>query len=147
MAKLPSGGGTWPALWMLGSNITSIGWPACGEVDIMEHVGNNLGTVQSAMHTLSSYGNTQNHGSQYLPDVSTAFHVYSVDWTSEEMVFAVDDVVHYTYNPSVKNSETWPFDANQFFILNIAMGGNLGGTIDPAFTEDTMEIDYIRVYQ
>lgn len=146
-AKLPSGGGTWPALWMLGTNITTVGWPACGEIDIMEHVGNNQGTVQSAMHTPSSYGGTINHGSQYLADVSTAFHVYSVEWTSEEMVFAVDDVVHYTYNPSNKNSDTWPYDADQFIIFNIAMGGSFGGNIDPAFTESTMEIDYIRVYQ
>lgn len=146
-AKLPSGGGTWPALWMLGTNITTIGWPACGEVDIMEHVGNNQGTVQSAMHTPSSFGGTINHGSQYLPDVSTAFHVYSVEWNNEEMIFAVDDVEHYRYNPAIKNSETWPFDSDQFIILNVAMGGTFGGTIDTGFNQSTMEIDYIRVYQ
>ena len=146
-AKLPSGGGTWPALWMLGSNISTAGWPACGEADIMEHVGNNQGTVSSAMHTPSSSGNTVNHGDQYLADVSSAFHVYSVDWSSEEMVFSIDDVVHYTYNPAVKNNSTWPFDANMFFIFNIAMGGSFGGNIDQAFTESTMEIDYVRVYQ
>lgn len=146
-AKLPKGGGTWPAIWMLGSNISTVGWPACGEVDIMEHVGNNQGTTQSAMHTPSSYGATVNLGSQYLNDVSTAFHVYSVEWTAKKMIFAVDGNVHYTYNPSTKNSDTWPFDANQFIILNIAMGGSFGGTIDPNFTESSMEIDYVRVYQ
>ena len=146
-AKLPSGGGTWPAIWMLGSNISTVNWPACGEVDIMEHVGNNQGTVQSAMHTPSSYGGTINHGSQYLEDVSTEFHVYSVEWTEEKMVFSVDDVVHYTYNPSIKDSDTWPFTANQFIILNIAIGGNMGGAIDPNFTQSSMLIDYVRVYQ
>lgn len=146
-AKLPIGGGTWPAIWMLGSNINTVGWPACGEVDIMEHVGNNQGTVQSAMHTPSSYGGTINHGSQYLEDVSTEFHVYAVEWTSEKMIFSVDDVVHYTYNPSTKDSNTWPFDADQFIILNIAMGGGFGGEIDPNFVSSTMEIDYVRVYQ
>lgn len=146
-AKLPIGKGTWPAIWMLGSNIRTVSWPACGEIDIMEHVGNNQGTVQSAMHTPSSYGNTQNHGSQFLADVSTIFHVYSVEWTAEKMIFAVDGVVHYTYNPSTKNSSTWPFNANQFIILNVAMGGGFGGAIDPNFTQSTMEIDYVRVYQ
>lgn len=146
-AKLPQGGGTWPAIWMLGSSITTAGWPACGEVDIMEHAGNRQGIVQSAMHTPSSYGNTSNVGSQTLADVSTAFHVYAVEWTSEKMVFSVDGVAHYTYNPATKNSSTWPFNANQFLILNVAMGGAFGGAIDPAFTESSMEIDYVRVYQ
>ena len=146
-AKLPQGGGTWPAIWMLGSNISTIGWPDCGEVDIMEHAGNRQGIVQSAMHTPSSYGNTSNVGSQTLADVSTAFHVYAVEWTSEKMVFSVDGVVHYTYNPATKNSSTWPFNANQFIILNVAMGGSFGGAIDPNFVSSTMEIDYVRVYQ
>lgn len=146
-AKLPQGGGTWPALWLLGSNINAVGWPACGEIDIMEHVGNNQGKIQSAMHTPSSYGGTINHGSQYLDDVSSEFHVYSLEWTSEKMVFSVDDVVHYTYNPSTKDSSTWPFDANQFIILNIAMGGGFGGDIDSNFISSTMVIDYVRVYQ
>lgn len=146
-AKLPIGKGTWPAIWMLGSSIRTVGWPACGEIDIMEHVGNNQGTVQSAMHTPSSYGGTINHGSQFLNDVSTAFHVYSVEWTVEQMIFAVDGVVHYKYNPSTKNSNTWPFDAKQFIILNVAMGGGFGGAIDPNFSQSTMEIDYVRVYQ
>ena len=146
-AKLPSGGGTWPAIWMLGSSISTVGWPACGEVDIMEHVGNNQGNVQSAMHTPSSYGGTVNHGSQFLDDVSSEFHVYAVEWTSEKMIFSVDDVVHYTYNPSTKDNNTWPYDSNQFIILNIAMGGGFGGTIDSNFVSSTMQIDYVRVYQ
>jgi len=146
-AKLPSGGGTWPALWLLGSNINTVGWPACGEIDIMEHVGNNQGTVQSAMHTPSSYGGTVNHGSQFLDDVSTEFHIYAVEWTSEKMIFSVDGVEHYTYNPSTKDSSTWPYDLDHFIILNIAMGGSFGGTIDPNFVSSTMEIDYVRVYQ
>jgi len=146
-AKLPTGGGTWPALWLLGSNINTVGWPACGEIDIMEHVGNNQGTVQSAMHTPSSYGGTVNHGSQFLDDVSTEFHIYAVEWTSEKMVFSVDGIEHYTYNPSAKDNSTWPYDLDQFIILNIAMGGGFGGAIDPNFVSSTMEIDYVRVYQ
>ncbi len=146
-AKLPEGGGTWPAIWTLGSNITSVGWPFCGEIDIMEHVGNNVGDVSSAIHTPSSSGNTINIGRIDIPDATTAFHVYAVDWTSDKMDFYVDDTLYYTYNPSTKNSTTWPFDTDQFILLNIAMGGTLGGNISAEFIQATMEIDYVRVYQ
>jgi beta-glucanase (GH16 family) len=145
-AKLPIGEGTWPAIWMLGSNIRTVGWPACGEIDIMENWGHNHGTISSALHTPSSYGNTVNHGSQYLADVSSKFHVYGLEWTPNEMIFTVDDVEHYRYKPTTKDSSTWPFDAKQFIILNVAMGGSWF-SIDPNFTESTMEVDYVRVYQ
>lgn len=154
-AKLPTGVGTWPAIWMLGQNITeagaywetqgygNTGWPACGEIDIMEHWGNNQNYVQSAMHTPSSYGGTVNHGGQTIPTVSSNFHVYALEWSSEKMVFTVDGVEHYTYNPEIKNGSTWPFDANQYLLLNIA----IQSSIDPSFTQSAMEIDYVRVYQ
>lgn len=145
-AKLPFGEGTWPAIWMLGSNFKTVGWPDCGEIDIMEHWGHNHGIVQSALHTPSSYGNTVNHGSQNLEDVSTEFHVYAVEWDNNEIVFSVDGVVHYTYKPANKNSETWPFDSDHFLILNVAMGGSWF-SIDPNFESSTMEVDYVRVYQ
>jgi len=145
-AKLPIGEGTWPAIWMLGSNIRTVGWPDCGEIDIMEHWGHNHGYVQSALHTPSSYGNTINNGNQYLADVSTQFHVYIAEWDEQEIVFSVDGKEHYKYNPAVKNSSTWPFTANQFLILNVAMGGSWF-SIDPNFSESTMLVDYVRVYQ
>ena len=146
-AKLPQGGGTWPAIWMLGSNITSVGWPAAGEIDIMEHVGNNPGKIISAIHTPSSYGNTQNKAVTTVQNVTTEFHVYGLEWTPEKLVFSVDGNVHYTYNSANKNASTWPFDSNMFIILNVAVGGALGGTIDPDFVSGTMEVDYVRVYQ
>lgn len=146
-AKLPEGGGTWPAIWMLGSNFETAGWPACGEIDIMEAIGNNPGHVQGAIHTPSSYGATENMGSTTVADASSGFHIYSVNWSPNQISFLVDDEIFYTYKPDVKDADTWPFDANQFLILNVAMGGNLGGTIDEAFTESSMEIDYVRVYQ
>ena len=154
-AKLPTGVGTWPAIWTLGQNITeagaywetqgygTTGWPACGEIDIMEHWGTNQNFVQSAMHTPSSFGGTVNHGGQTIPTASTEFHVYALEWSSEKMVFSVDDVIHYTYNPEIKNASTWPFDANQYILLNIA----IQPSIDPNFTQSAMEIDYVRVYQ
>lgn len=155
-AKLPTGSGTWPAIWMLGKNINEPGgywtsfpgekanWPACGEIDIMEHWGRNQNYVTSAMHTPSSHGGTINHGGQTIPTASTAFHLYELIWSPEKMVFSVDGNIHYTYNPAVKNASTWPFDADQYFLLNIAIEAS--GT-NNSFTESAMDIDYIRVYQ
>ncbi len=154
-AKLPIGIGTWPAIWMLGKNINETGaywqtqgfgtttWPACGEIDIMEHWGDNQDHISSAIHTPSSFGNTVNVGGRVLPNASTQFHVYSVDWFPDRMVFKVDGVTHYTYEPAVQNSDTWPFDAEQYILLNVAMLPN----VLPSFTESSMEIDYVRVYQ
>ena len=132
-AKLPKGVGTWPAIWMLGKNIKEPGaywqtkgfgttsWPACGEVDIMEHWGSNQNYVQSAIHTPSSHGGTVNLGGQYINTATTQFHIYTIDWSEEKMVFSVDGNVHYTYNPATKNSDTWPFDAKMYLLLNIAI--------------------------
>ncbi|GAL90741.1 glycoside hydrolase family 16 protein [Jejuia pallidilutea] len=146
-AKLPAGGGVWPAIWMLGANFGTVGWPACGEIDIMEYVGNSPGQISSALHTPSSFGATVNYKATSISNETTEFHIYSAIWTESSITFLLDDVEYYTYNPSTKNDATWPFYNNQFLILNIAMGGNLGGTIDPNFDTSTMEIDYVRVYQ
>ncbi len=146
-AKLPSGGGTWPALWMLGADYQSNTWPACGEIDIMEAIGNNPGHIQGAIHTTSSSGATVNMGSTTIGDATSEFHIYSVNWSPNQISFLVDDEIFYTYKPNTQDSSTWPFDASQFIILNVAMGGSLGGDIDPAFVESTMEIDYIKVFQ
>lgn len=156
-AKLPAGSGTWPALWMLGENTGTAGWPACGEIDIMEHVGKNPGVVQAAMHTPSSYGNTQNKGSIAVNGFSSDFHIYAVEWSETKMDFYVDNNLYYTYAPSVRNDQTWPFNKPAFIIMNIAMGGNWGSDtkyetgglkngIDPALTSVRMEVDYVRYY-
>lgn len=154
-AKLPTGVGTWPAIWMLGKNINEPGaywdnkgfgtqnWPACGEIDIMEHWGDNQNFVQSAMHTPSSFGNTVNKGGRVISTVSSAFHVYSLEWSPDKMDFAVDGIIHYTYKPSVFNNSTWPFNAAQYLILNIAIQPNIAAN----FTQSAMDIDYIRIYQ
>ena len=110
----------------------------------MEHWGNNQNYVSSAMHTPSSFGGTINHGGQIIPTASSAFHLYELIWTSEKMVFSVDGIVHYTYNPETKDSSTWPYDSDQYFLLNIAI--QQGGT-PASYTESAMEIDYVRVYQ
>lgn len=151
-AKLPGGKGIWPAIWMLGSNINTVGWPACGEIDIMEYVGKDPGVVHSSIHTQSfnhSIG-TQKTKSYSLPDAETAFHNYGVIWTEKSMKFYIDEPnnVFFTFNKEgVNDTGKWPFDKPCFFILNIAVGGNWGGEVDNAIFPQTMEIDYVRVYQ
>ncbi|WP_179007549.1 family 16 glycosylhydrolase [Winogradskyella forsetii] len=157
-AKLPLGNGTWPAIWTLGKNTTEVGaywqtqgfgttgWPACGEIDIMEHGLGATNHVSSALHTPSSYGNTFNVQSYVLNDVANDYHVYSMNWSPNQITFLIDDVGFYTYNPAVKDDSTWPFFEDQYLILNIAMGG-ISGAIDPNFVQSNMEIDYVRVYQ
>ncbi len=142
-AKLPSGGGTWPALWMLGSNIQTVGWPACGEIDIMEMVGNQPNKIFGTLHHPNHSGGNADGGSTTISTASTEFHIYSVDWSASSINFYVDDKLFYTF----PNNSSLPFNKDFFFILNIAMGGNFGGAIDPNFTASTMEVDYIRVYQ
>lgn len=154
-AQMPTGSGTWPAIWMLGQNIYEIGawwnlqgyattgWPACGEIDIMEHWGTNQNWIQSAMHTPSSFGNTQNKGGRLISGVSNNMHTYALEWTPTKMVFSVDSIVHYTYEPATRDANTWPFDDPQYILMNIA----IQSSIDTAFTESPMIVDYIRVYQ
>ncbi|WP_405380230.1 family 16 glycosylhydrolase [Maribacter sp. LLG6340-A2] len=143
-AKLPSSGGTWPALWALGANFDEVGWPASGEIDIMEHVGNNANTITSALHYPGNFGGSAVVGATSVPTATTEFHNYTVEWSPDNIKFVVDgELIHNTF----VNSESTPFNSDFFLIMNIAMGGTLGGAIDPAFTEDTMEVDYVRVYQ
>lgn len=146
-AKMPKGGGTWPAIWMLGSNFSTVGWPDCGEIDIMEYVGNNPGTIQSALHNRSSFGNTTYKRSTAISNESDEYHIYSMIWSEEQISFYLDGERFYVYRPENRNANNWPYDKPQFLILNIAMGGALGGDIDPSFTESTMEIDYVKIYQ
>ncbi|TRW99756.1 glycoside hydrolase family 16 protein [Flavobacterium gawalongense] len=141
-AKLPAGGGTWPALWMLGSNISSAGWPACGEIDIMEHVGNSLNKVHGSLHSPGRSGNTPDTSTVMVPDATTEFHIYAVDWSATSIKFYVDNQLFYTFT----NTASFPFNQDFFLIINCAMGGNFGGTINPGFTSSTFEIDYVRVY-
>lgn len=158
-AKLPFGDGTWPAIWTLGKNINedgaywdnqygTVGWPECGEIDIMEHGLGAVNHVSSALHTSCAgcSGNTMNYSSIQISDVANNFHVYSMNWSPNQITFLIDGVGFYTYNPTVKDTSTWPFDVDQYLLLNIAMGG-VAGTIDPNFTQSSMVIDYVRVFQ
>lgn len=154
---LPEGKGTWPAIWMLNTNIDEDGaywdnlgygekkWPDCGEIDILEHWGGgNQNYVSSAVHNGSSYGDfVKNLGGQKIKDASKSFHIYSIDWDENSMVFAIDGKVHYTYEPKAKDEKTWPYDDNYYLILNIAIEPD----IDNEFVESPMVVDYVRIYQ
>ena len=109
----------------------------------MEHWGSNQNYVQSALHTPSSFGATVNHGGLLASNVSTTFHEYSMEWSEDEIVFSLDGVVYYTYSPPNQNMSTWPFVAEQFLLLNIA----IEPSIDPNFSSSPMVIDYVRFYQ
>jgi len=143
-AKLPGDKGTWPALWMLGSNINSAGWPACGEVDIMEQ-----GTVTGFDNILCSlhWGvDAQHHksasGSRKITGSTTDFHLYSVDWRADHIAFYIDNALLY----SQPNDGSLPFNGNFFFICNVAVGGDMGGNTISLGDSSTMYVDYIRVY-
>jgi len=155
-AKLPEGAGTWPAIWMLNKNIDedgaywdiqgfgTVNWPYCGEIDIVEHWGKHQDYVSSALHNGSSYGDkVKNLGGQKIEDASNTFHIYTLEWTKEKMIFSVDDIAHFQYKPPIKNSDTWPYDSDYYLILNIAIESD----IDPDFVESPMVVDYIRIYQ
>jgi beta-glucanase (GH16 family) len=142
-AKLPSGGGTWPAIWMLGQNYATNTWPSCGEIDIMEHKGNEQNKIYGTLHYPGNSGGNGNGNSTTISGASTQFHVYKAIWSPNSVKLYVDDVLFHT----VINNGTLPFNADFFLILNVAMGGTFGGAIDPSFTQSSMEIDYVRVYQ
>ncbi|GAF04196.1 family 16 glycosylhydrolase [Saccharicrinis fermentans] len=150
-AKLPAGRGVWPAIWMLGTNINSVGWPACGEIDIMEYVGYTPNVVHSTVHTTDGSGSNGSGSSMDLETAEEDFHIYGINWTEDEIVFYVDsleNVVH-TYAPSIKTANNWPFDKPHFIIINLAVGGTWGGAqgIDNSIFPQTLEVDYVRVYE
>ncbi|MGC4100721.1 family 16 glycosylhydrolase [Ferruginibacter sp.] len=142
-AKLPSGGGTWPAIWTLGSNINTTPWPACGEMDIMEHKGNELNKIYGTLHHPGHSGGNGDGSTLVISNASTEFHNYILEWSASTIKLSVDSQVFFTF----ANNASLPFNQNFFVILNVAMGGTFGGAIDPAFTSGTMEVDYVRVYQ
>ncbi|WP_319005346.1 family 16 glycosylhydrolase [Flavobacterium shii] len=142
-AKLPVGGGTWPAIWMLGQNYATNSWPACGEIDIMEQVGNSPNVIHSTLHYPGHSGGDGVTGSTTIPTASSAFHIYKTVWSPDSIKFYVDDALFHSF----ANDASTPFNKDFFLILNFAMGGNFGGIIDPSFTESTLEVDYVKVYQ
>ncbi|MCC7400813.1 MAG: glycoside hydrolase family 16 protein [Chitinophagaceae bacterium] len=149
--KLPPGKGTWPAFWMLGKNIGSAGWPLCGEIDIMEHVGFMKDSIFGSLHseTYNHVKGTQKTKGVFIQNPYSEFHTYAVDWSTDKIDFILDGKIYYTVTNEHRTVKEWPFDQPFFIILNLAVGGNWGGArgIDDSAFPATMEVDYIRVYQ
>lgn len=150
-AKLPAGVGTWPAIWMLGTNIREAGWPACGEIDIMEHVGYNKDSIFGTIHT-AAYNHvkgTQKGKGIFINNPYSEFHVYAIDWTAEKIDFLLDGTIYYSVRNEHLTTKEWPFDQPFYLILNLAIGGGWGGKmgVDDNLFPAVMEVDYVRVYQ
>jgi len=150
-AKMPSGKGTWPALWMLGSNHDEVGWPKCGEIDIMEYVGYQPNTTHSNVHTKYQYGTTDYHASITLSTAEEEFHNYGIIWTKDKIEFYIDSITNITntYSPKNKTPDNWPFTQPYYLIMNFAVGGIWGGKegVDETIWPQTMIVDYVKVYQ
>lgn len=150
-AKLPSGVGIWPAIWMLGTNIKDVGWPVCGEIDIMEFVGYMPDTVHGTVHTdkFNHVKKTQKGSRLELANLCDDFHVFAVEWDSLKIDFIVDDIKYFTFENDGTGVDAWPFDNDQYLLLNIAVGGVWGGLkgVDDSIFPQRMYVDYVRVYQ
>ena len=150
-AKLPVGKGIWPALWMLGANINSVSWPACGEIDIMELIGTYPSRTYGTMHWKPVTSTNTSKGSEYnLPsgNFSQQFHVFSIIWTQDMIKWLVDDQLFLTTTKADVGAANYPFNAPQFFIFNVAVGGNWPGSPDASTTfPQRMFVDYVRVFQ
>lgn len=147
-AKLPVGQGVWPAFWMLGSNIDKVGWPNCGEIDILEYVGKEPNMVFTSLHTQDSHGNTINTKKSRFDAIEDGFHIYALEWSKDKMEFFVDDTLVYTFQPENKTEANWPYNQLYYFIVNMAIGGNFGGPeVDDSIFPQNFTLDYIRVYQ
>lgn len=155
MAKVPVGVGSWPAVWMLSDAIhNGIRWPDCGEIDILEHVGKDPGTIHASLHSkLYNHSiKTEQHYFENVGDVSSDFHKYAIEWTEDYVEFFFDDRSYVKYAKGENGRDTtdggWPFNKNFYILLNLAVGGNFGG---PAIDDETIpwvyQIDYVRVYQ
>lgn len=152
-AKLPDGRGTWPAIWMMpgGWSFNDGNWPDIGEIDIMEHVGYDLGTVHSSAHSKDYQWQkgTQKTATIQVDGVSEKFHSYILEWTPDVLKAYVDDTLFFEYQNEGLGESKWPYDKPFYLILNVAVGGAWGsvkGIDDSAFPQ-TMEIDYVRIYQ
>lgn len=156
-AKMPSGRGVWPAIWMLPTNWIYGEWPASGEIDIMEYVGYDPGVVHGTIHTgaFNHSMNTEIGFSKNVPTVESEFHLYEMIWEPGRIELLIDGArfARFGFNPTttinIENSDAWPFDDPFHLILNIAVGGTWGGArgVDSSIFPQAMEVDYVRVYQ
>lgn len=149
-AKLPKGKGVWPALWMLGANISTVGWPSCGEIDIMELIGSVPNKVHGTVHWKGASGNHTYIGGETSinGDFSQEFHVFSIIWEKDMIKWLVDEKEYYRFTKTMAGSATYPFNDPEFFLFNVAVGGNWPGSPDNTTVfPQRMIVDYIRVFQ
>lgn len=150
-AKLPTGNGTWPAIWMLPTDWKYGRWPNSGEIDIMEHVGSDPDTILSTSHTeaFNHMIGTQVGKTYYLPTATTSFNTYTLEWDKDEWRSYVNGNLYFTYKNNGEGAAAWPYDERFHLILNLAIGGGLGGKkgIDDSKFPHVLEIDYVRVYE
>lgn len=150
-AKLPKGKGIWPALWMLGSNIGTAGWPACGEIDIMEFLGHEINKAYGTLHYGASSATHGSKGSNYVLSTGNfydQFHVFSMEWKMDQVKLYVDNNLYLTVNKADVGTAPYPFNAPFFFIFNVAVGGDWPGNPDVSTTfPQRMIVDYVRVFQ
>jgi len=147
-AKLATGKGLWPAFWLLGNNIDQVGWPLCGEIDVLEYVGRAPQEIFTSLHTKATHGDDASTKTTQINKIEEGFHIYTANWGKDSIVFAVDGKAVYTYAPKEKTEENWPFNQPFYLLLNLAVGGNFGGKeIDESVFPQEFVIDYIRVYQ
>jgi beta-glucanase (GH16 family)/glycerophosphoryl diester phosphodiesterase len=150
-ARLPAGRGSWPAIWMLGANIGSAGWPSCGEIDIMEHVGYEPDTVFGSVHTgmFNHMKGTQTTKGMAIKNLYSDFHVYGIEWDSGKISFFIDSTVYLRFPNQHKTNAEWPFDQPFYLIMNVAVGGNWGGKqgVDDSIFPNTMQVEYVRAYK
>lgn len=150
-AKLPKGLGVWPAIWMLPTEWAYGGWPASGEIDIMENVGYMPDSLFGSIHTtkFNHIAGTQVTKGIYASTMSNTFHEYGIDWNEEKIDFLFDGKVYQTFKNNHDGPESWPFDEAFHIIMNVAVGGNWGGKhgVDVSIWPQQLVVDYVRVYQ
>jgi beta-glucanase (GH16 family) len=150
-AKVPTGRGTWPAIWTLGENVGQAGWPACGEIDILEHVGYEPNKVHANIHC-TTYNHRKQTGKGRSIDVGTPwteFHEYAIEWYEDRLEFYFDDTRYFIFRKESDDPAAWPFATPQYLILNLAIGGGWGGRkgVDDKLFPHRFEIDYVRYYR
>jgi beta-glucanase (GH16 family) len=150
-AKLPTGNGTWPAIWMLGTNIVQVGWPTCGEIDIMENVGFEPTRIYGTIHTAAynHVAGTAKGSSVTVANPWEDFHVYAMEWYSDHIDVFVDAQKYFTFPNEGTGSRAWPFDKPQYLLINLAIGGAWGGQkgVDDSRFPHRYLIDYVRIYK
>ncbi len=150
VAKIPEGKGTWPAIWLLGNDFRKIGWPLCGEIDMMEHVGSNPNVVHFSLHSKTNHFQINNQPTKVInqQDILGQFHEFRIDWNEKSISFYLDGNLQQTFEkPEHASMEKWPFNQPFYLIINVALGGTWGGDIDDSIFPVVFQIKSVKVYE